>query len=504
MAGRFCFCLCQIFLTDWTKTGSSGTQQLIFAKKINDDLLVEIFDFCRPDNISPNTYPRNWWYTLAHVCQRWRRVLFATPTRLGITLVCNSRTPVVDMLANSPPLPLIIYWGNPGTLDTDGSVKNVLLALSHRDRVRRLTLHMSETSMCEVFSSMKGPLPMLETLQLYCSTYNGNIRSNTKLPTMFEAPNLRHLQLSDLKLLPQSAKLLNNVTARPSIVSFTVGEITTKPAALMACLASMPRLKVLKIGVFFSIPSGPTERKERDLCAGGRPESTQLALTDLEEFEYQGISDYLEALAAQISAPFLKKLSITLSNTVDDNADLNATRFKYLSRLISGAAGLAFQFARVRFKDGFSIVLDHDELWTGRGAFELRFNNRTYHFEADVGRVADICRVLAPMPSTVQSLLLEDGNRNSWDPKPEREEWHELLRVFDNVKTLRVAGRFVEELDKALKPDKNDSVQALLPRLQEIVQYGPEKEFAAFVQARQVAGSPVRVVSGPRNRLTLF
>jgi hypothetical protein len=410
------------------------------------------------------------------------------------------------MLANSPPLPLIIYWGNPGTLDTDDSVKNVLLALSHRDRVRRLTLHMSESPMSQVFSSMDGPLPMLETLQLYCSTYNGTLRSNVKLPSKFEAPNLRHLQLSDLKLLPQLTQLLDNVANRPSIVSFTVGEITTKPEALMACLASMPHLKVLKIGVFFSIPSGSTERKERDLCTGGRPETAQLALTDLEQFEYQGISDYLEAIAARISAPFLKKLSITLSNADDDRADFDAATFKYLSRLISGAANLAFQFARVRFKDGFSIVLDHDELWTGRGAFELRFSNRTYHFEADVGRVAKICRVLAPTPSTVQSLLLEDGNRNSWAPKPEREGCHELLRVFDNVKTLRVAGRFVEELDKALKPDKKDSVQvqALLPRLQEIVRYGPEKGFAAFVKARQVAGSPVRVVSGPKNRLTLF
>jgi hypothetical protein len=159
----------------------------------------------------------------------------------------------------------------------------------------------------------------------------------------------------------------------------------------------------------------------------------------------------------------------------------------------------------VRFKDGFSIVLNHDELWTGRGAFGLRFNDRGYHFDANIGLVANICRALAPMPSTVQSL--EDGNRNSWEQKPGREGWRELFRVFDNVKTLRAAGRFVGELQKALAPYANDEgpgSAALLPMLQEIVRYGPEDEFAAFVQAHQMAGSPVRVVSGPKNRLTLF
>jgi hypothetical protein len=89
----------------------------------------------------------------------------------------------------------------------------------------------------------------------------------------------------------------------------------------------------------------------------------------------------------------------------------------------------------------------------------------------------------------VQSLLLEDGNRNNWHPKPKREWLRDLLRVFDNVKTLRVADRFVGELDKALEPqaNNNDEGSALLPRLQEIVRYGPENEFAAFVQAQVAA-----------------
>jgi hypothetical protein len=378
---------------------------------------------------------------------------------------------------------------------------------------------MPELSLRNVFSSMYGTFPMLETLQL-CSTSNRNPRygspAELQLSNTFKAPNLRHLQLSDLALLPQSSRLLNSVsiTARPSIVTFSLGEITTTttPAILMESLALMPHLKVLKIGTFFAIPSKRSERTERMKrdSSTGKPKLASLDFTNLEEFEYRGTSDYLDALAARISAPFLKKLSITLSDSIESgDLDPDASTFKYLPQLTNGVADLAFQFARVRFKDGFSIVMDHNELWTGRGAFELKFNHGRYHFDTVIGLTAKICRTLIPMPSIVQQLLLEDGHRNDWGQKPTRKGWRDLLRIFDNVKTLRVAGRFVEELDKALKPDgdsKDDdgsAVLTLLPRLEEIVRYGPENEFAAFIEARQGAGLPVRVVSGPKNRLTL-
>jgi hypothetical protein len=113
----------------------------------------------------------------------------------------------------------------------------------------------------------------------------------------------------------------------------------------------------------------------------------------------------LEAVAARNGAPFLKKLSVTMANKVNESKDLDRTTFKFFSQFISGAANLAFEYCRVRYKDGFSIVMNHDELWTGRGAFELRFNDRGYYFDAK------ICRAIAPTPSTVQSLLVEDAHR---------------------------------------------------------------------------------------------
>jgi hypothetical protein len=54
-----------------------------------------------------------WWYTLAHVCQRWRNIILGSTTYLGLSLLCTYGTPVADMLAHSPPLPLVVgYFRN--------------------------------------------------------------------------------------------------------------------------------------------------------------------------------------------------------------------------------------------------------------------------------------------------------------------------------------------------------------------------------------------------------
>jgi hypothetical protein len=51
---------------------------------------------------------KRWWYKVAHVCQRWRHLILGSASYLGLCLVCTIGTPVTDMLAHSPPLPVII------------------------------------------------------------------------------------------------------------------------------------------------------------------------------------------------------------------------------------------------------------------------------------------------------------------------------------------------------------------------------------------------------------
>ncbi|KAH9954580.1 hypothetical protein BC827DRAFT_1158661 [Russula dissimulans] len=459
------------------------------AENINDDILTEIFDACRTDCISPNTYPNYWWYRLAHVCQKWRRVAFASPIRLGLALICTPLTPVADLLAHSPPLPLIVYWGNITYRELDERIDNFRLALKQTDRVCRIKLQLSGTSLRTLMPHLGRPFPVLETLELYYSSPHGR---PMQLPFNFQAPNLRHLYLSECNMYRKPSTSFANLS------TFFLGEITSLNSEELAqCLSFMPNLKRLNLGFYF-----PVEQRVKFLSDSEQeePESLSKLVTNLEELQYEGDIAYLEALAAQISAPRLKKLSIAFSNVPTDNT------LSHFSQLISGAADLSFYYARVRFKDYISIVMDHNELWTGRGAFELRFdvNHQAEDLQPELELVGQVLRALVPMPSTVQSLLVEYA-RSKRVPKTARATWHEILRLFDNVKTLRVAHLFVDELDSALGPQPDDplSVNTLMPRLQEIVRYGSgyENKFAAFAEARQLAGLPVHVVSGPENRL---
>ena len=60
----------------------------------------------------------HWWFKLTHVCQRWRNLILGAASYLGLCLVCTGDTPVSDMLAHSPALPLVIdYSGDDDDAD---------------------------------------------------------------------------------------------------------------------------------------------------------------------------------------------------------------------------------------------------------------------------------------------------------------------------------------------------------------------------------------------------
>ncbi|KAH8994645.1 hypothetical protein EDB83DRAFT_1023651 [Lactarius deliciosus] len=62
-----------------------------------DNVFLDIFDFCLRDSTMPELgviqHMRKW-QILVHVCQRWRRIVFASPRRLDLYLSCSYGTPV--------------------------------------------------------------------------------------------------------------------------------------------------------------------------------------------------------------------------------------------------------------------------------------------------------------------------------------------------------------------------------------------------------------------------
>jgi hypothetical protein len=96
--------------------------------------------------------------------------------------------------------------------------------------------------------------------------------------------------------------------------------------------------------------------------------------------------------------------------------------------------------------------MDHNQSWAGRGAFEQGFNQGTCHLDRDVKLSAQVCRLLAPIPSTVEPPLVEDGQIKYFALNTDRKVWHDLVLgavVFDNFKTLPVARRFVDALKRS-------------------------------------------------------
>jgi hypothetical protein len=50
------------------------------------------------------------WHTLVHVCQRWRQIVFASPRRLNLQILCTHGTPVRKNLGIWPAFPIAIDY----------------------------------------------------------------------------------------------------------------------------------------------------------------------------------------------------------------------------------------------------------------------------------------------------------------------------------------------------------------------------------------------------------
>jgi hypothetical protein len=103
------------------------------------------------------------WYTLVHVCQKWRNIVFGSPRRLDLRLYCTAGTPMREMLDVWPLLPIVVW--------SDGHEKwgmdNIIAALGHRDRICRINLWRVPSSYFEnVLAALERPFPELTRLLL--------------------------------------------------------------------------------------------------------------------------------------------------------------------------------------------------------------------------------------------------------------------------------------------------------------------------------------------------
>src|SRR6266478_8571322 len=103
------------------------------------------------------------WQSLVHVCRRWRSIVFGSPRRLNLRLVCTLKRPARDTLDVWPALPLLIR----GIITLSSGVDNIIVALGQINRVCQVLLSgLAHRQFEKALAAMQVPFPELTQLLL--------------------------------------------------------------------------------------------------------------------------------------------------------------------------------------------------------------------------------------------------------------------------------------------------------------------------------------------------
>jgi hypothetical protein len=411
------------------------------------------------------------WYKLAQVCQRWRIILFGSASYLGLCLVCTYGTPLEDMLAHSPPLPLVIDYFE-GHRDTTAEEEGIIAALGRRDLVRRIRLGIPLPNLQKLIMDIDEEYPVLEYLIIVGEEHNTALM----LPETFQAPRLRHLTLRGFALSIRS-RLLTTAVGLITLCLYMDPSTYLQPSTLLQWVLLMPQLEMLLIS---SLNNRDFERQPIHT-----PITTHVTLHNLRLFAFQGGSDYLEAVISQTTTPRLEAFSMEFFEQLTFS-------IPRLAQFMNTTKSLRFDSARFEFSsEQFGAKFySHEEDKTD----VLSICLCNWHYDWQVYSMTQIFNPLRPIFSVVEHLTLDqEVHRHN---EVNHFKWSKLLRSFSNVKTLYVEDRLVGELSRCLQVYGGEHPSGLVPELQKITYSGSGNadKFTSFVEARQNAGRPVTLM----------
>ncbi|KAH9981814.1 hypothetical protein BJV74DRAFT_887319 [Russula compacta] len=481
---------------DRAPSSSESQHRISSIHILDDDSLLNIFYLYRPvllyededDDaliLQGGHWDRErWWYKFTHVCRRWRYLILASASHLGLCLICTYDTPVADMLAHSPPLPLTIDYIDKDRDITAADEERIMLVLQHRDRVRHIRLLMPISGLQKLITAIDDKFPMLEYLYIGPPTSH---RTSLILPQTFQAPQLRHLILFNFAF-PVGSPLL---TTAVGLVTFSLQMIPPSayfhPNDLLQRLSLMPRLEVLGIDFHTLVPNSEVELQLLDT-----PIMTHVTLPNLRWFALGGVSAYLEALLPRMTTPLLNKLQIAFFN-------FNQFTFSvpHLLEFLATAKNLRSSSASIAFWAKGVVIMVYPH--TGAKIYTLSIDIICGPLERQVASATQVLNALKTVSSAVEFLTLYHGRHSMLlelqrQNEDEHTQWRELLRPFSNVKTLRVNIDLVTQLSRSLQIHDGESPMDLLPELKELsypTGANVGDAFTAFVDAREKAGHPV-------------
>jgi hypothetical protein len=456
--------------------------------KLNEDVLLNIFLLYQLDYLfikdEEDTSSRNvrfrwdrqrWWYKLAQVSQKWRYLILASPIRLDIHLLCSYGVPVADMLAHSPPLPLTIWYANGNREMTAKDEEDALLALSHRDRVHRISLCMPASKIGKFIKAMDDEFPILERICI------GSLPGDSlgqMFPRTLQAPHLRHAWTT---CCPIGSPL---VTTTVDLVNLELMDIPPSPwfppSYILARLSLMPQLTTLKIHFRSPHPNRDVET----------PAATHVTLPNLQVFSYRGVSAYLEGLA-RIRAPSLNVLDVQFFNQLTFTVPR-------LLQFMRASEILRFGAVKITFDGDFlDLMAGPDPNWKQRS---LRMQIMCKHLDWQVESAVQIFDSISPVLSGVEELLLFRVEPTDPHDEVDRTQWRKLFQSFSNVKSLGVQESLSGRLPHSLCSADGEITLELLPNLLILQHLGGSSVsdvYTSFIHERQAAGQSVNLVVSP-------
>ena len=451
---------------------------------LSDNALLEIFDFyvgeaSREDPFTKKAIEA--WQSLVHVCRRWRSVVFGSPLRLNLRLLCTAKTPARDTLDIWPALPLVIQ--REGDYPSE-SVDNVIAVLERSNRVCQIILMQIRSSHLEkALEAMQVPFPQLTRLRL--DPYDETV---PVLPDSFlggSAPRLRLIRLDRISF-PGLPKLLLSAT---HLVHLQLRGIPhsgyISPEVMATALSTLTSLESLWL-IFESPRSRPNQANRRPSFLA------RSVLPVLTKFWFKGVCEYLDELMAPIDAPRLSLLSVTFFNQIV----FETPQFiQFISRTPKFKE---FERAHVGFADhGATVKLSSQT--PGHRVLNVKIPCRDLDWQ--VSSLEQICTSCLPPLSMLENLYIYKAPYPApdWQDNIEKTLWLELLHPFTTVKNLYLSEELAPRIVLALQELVGDRSTEVLPTLQNIFLEGlqlsgPIKEgIGQFVAARQVTSHHIAV-----------
>ena len=454
----------------------------IHIHNIDNDSLLQMFSHYRLQD-GDNWHLRHTWRRLAHVCQKWRYLVYYSPSYLDMCLRLTNKSPSMNTLNHLPPLPLIIDYSDTSGIRTLARKyeDNVHIGLLQNGRVRQVTLQAPSSSLRRLLERMNKPYPRLEDLSLSSTT--------TEETNVTSVVLLESLQLPILNRLSLHGFCLPNLSSMITLSTLSLTHIRDScyftPGNLIIQLQGLPHLEELSIG--FAIPM-PLPSSERDLLPTPIPPVT---LPALKRLTFRGMSVYLDNLVAQINAPLLEQLSLTLLFEL-------AFTLVNLAQFIHRTEGLRCLVARVSFnKESASIDAGHYQKWvTGKRGLHVNVTCEPLDWRID--SATQVCSAIGKVLSTVEGLTLDldvNGMPLDWENTLDSIMWHELLLPFVGVKKLHIGDSLTPELSRSLESVAGGLALELLPELQELEIKSIEgcESFSGFLKTRNSVGRPVYI-----------